>query len=316
MCRTPARGSRVDDVTDRTTVFEQHRGRMFGIAYRMLGSITDAEDVLQDAWLKWSQAAGHVSQPGAYLARTVTNLSLNRLTSAAARREEYVGPWLPEPLVGTAPDVADEVELSESVSLAMLVVLESLSPLERAVFILRDVFGYSFRELAEILGRSEPAVRQLAHRAKSDVAARRPRFDATQEERRRVTEEFLAACLSGDVDRLLALLAPDVAVWTDGGGKVSFAAQRPVRGAKGAAWGAMEIFRRLPDVAASMAVVNGRPGFVVTSSGAVNSVACLEVTAGRIAEIRVIRNPDKLRHLAGDHEGTSDSFKTGRPSAT
>lgn len=271
---------------------------MFGVAYRMLGTVSDAEDVLQDAWLRWSQATGSISKPGAYLARTVTNLSLNRLTSAAARREEYVGPWLPEPLVGTVPDVADEVELSESVSLAMLVVLESLSPLERAVFVLRDVFGYPLREVAEILGRSEEAVRQLAHRAKSHIVARRPRFDTTEEEQRRVTEEFLAACISGDVDRLLELLAPDVEVWTDGGGKVSFAAQRPVRGAKNAAWGAMEIFRRLPDAAANVAVVNGHPGFVVTSSGAIDSVACLEVTNGRITAVRVIRNPDKLRHLS------------------
>jgi RNA polymerase sigma-70 factor (ECF subfamily) len=284
-------------VTDRAGTFEEHRGRMFGIAYRMLGSVTDAEDVVQDAWLKWSQADRPVEKPGAYLARTVANLSLNRLTSAAAQREHYVGPWLPEPLVGTAPDVADDAELAESVSLAMLVVLESLSPLERAVFILREVFGYPFREVAEVLGRSEVAVRQLAVRAKSHVAARRPRYRTSAAEQRRVTEQFLTACLGGDLGRLMELLAPDVTVWTDGGGKVTDIARRPIHGARYAARGALEAFRRLTDLGAIPALVNGRPGVVLTSGGAVDSVLCLEVADGRITEVRVVRNPDKLRHV-------------------
>jgi RNA polymerase sigma-70 factor (ECF subfamily) len=284
-------------VTNRTAVYEEHRGRLFGIAYRMLGSVADAEDVLQDAWLKWSQADAAVEKPAAYLARTVTNLALSRLTSATAQRELYVGPWLPEPLVeSSVPDVADEVERAESVSLAMLVVLESLSPLERAAFILHEVFGYPYREVAEALGRSEAAVRQLGRRAKSHVAARRPRFDTSAAEQRRVTEEFLTACMGGDLGRMLELLAPDVEVWTDGGGKVP-AARRPVRGADHAARGALEAFLGIPDIGVSPARVNGRPGAVITSGGVIDSVVCLEVADGRITEIRVIRNPDKLRHL-------------------
>lgn len=177
--------------------FLQHRRLLFGTAYRMLGSVADAEDILQDAWLKWAdvdQAA--VQNPRAYLVRTVTNLALNRLTSARARREAYVGPWLPEPLL-TTPDVAEHAELAESVSLAMLVVLETLSPLERAVFVLREVFGYSNSEIAEALGKSEAAIRQTAHRAKAHVEARRPRFETDTAQRREVTERFLAACMTG-----------------------------------------------------------------------------------------------------------------------
>lgn len=282
----------------RTAAFEEHRGRLFGIAYRMLGSITDAEDVMQDAWLKWNQVDGPVEKPGAYLARTVTNLSLNRLTSATAQRERYVGPWLPEPLIGeSTPDVADAAELAESVSLAMLVVLESLSPPERAVFIMREVFGYPHREVAEALGRTEAAVRQLARRAKSQVAARRPRFDTSPAEQRRVTEEFLTACVGGDLGRMMELLAPDVMVWTDGGGQVPDAARRPVRGSEHAARGALQAFQSLADVGARFTLVNGRPGLVITDGGVVSSVACLEVADGLITEVRVISNPDKLRHV-------------------
>jgi RNA polymerase sigma-70 factor (ECF subfamily) len=294
-----------DELTAMTATFEEHRGRLFGIAYRMLGSVADAEDVVQDAWLKWSEAvaakaakAGAVEKPGAYLARTVTNLSLNRLTSAAAQRERYVGPWLPEPLVGASePDVADEVEQAESVSLAMLVVLESLSPLERAVFVLREVFGYAYGEVAEALGRSEPAVRQLAHRARSHVAARRPRFDTSAEEQRRVTEEFLAACLGGDLGRMMELLAPDVVLWSDGGGKAR-AALRPVRGAAKVARWAEGTTRRLEGVVVVRpTLVNGHPGVVITLDGRIDTVASMEMAGGRIVALHVIRNPDKLRHV-------------------
>jgi RNA polymerase sigma-70 factor (ECF subfamily) len=284
-------------MSDRTEVFEQQRGRLFGIAYRMLGSVSDAEDVLQDAWLKWDRVDTCVDNPGAYLARTVTNLSLNRLTSATAQRERYVGPWLPEPLVGdSSPDVADEVEKADSVSLAMLVVLESLSPLERAVFILHEVFGYPHKEIAATLGRSEVAVRQVSRRAVSHVAARRPRFDTSADEQRRVTEEFLAACVGGDLNRMMRLLAPDVVVWTDGGGKV-FAALKPVRGREHAAPGALAAFRRLGDVDIATALVNGRPGLVFSHDGAVDGVACLDVVDGLVTTIRVVSNPDKLQHV-------------------
>jgi RNA polymerase sigma-70 factor, ECF subfamily len=289
-------------VNDRTADFEQHRGRLFGIAYRMLGSVADAEDVMQDAWLKWSQVDVPVEKPGAYLARTVTNLSLNRLTSATAQRERYVGPWLPEPLIGDSSpdvvnDVADAAEQAESVSLAMLVVLESLSPAERAVFILREVFGYPHREIADALGRTEAAVRQLARRAKSQVADRRPRFPTSAAEQRRVTEEFLTACMGGDIGRMMELLAPDVMVWTDGGGQISGAASHPVRGSEHAAHGALRAFRGLTDATTSFTLVNGRPGVVITEGGVVDRVACMEVVDGLITEVRVICNPEKLRHV-------------------
>ncbi|MCQ8189520.1 RNA polymerase sigma-70 factor [Streptomyces rugosispiralis] len=279
-----------------TTTFEEHRRMLFGIAYRMLGSVADAEDVVQDAWLRCSQASTPVDNPAGYLTRTVTNLALNRLTSAAATRERYVGPWLPEPLV-TLPDVGEEVELAESVSLAMLVVLESLSPLERAVFVLKEVFGFSFREIAGMLDRGEAAVRQVGSRARAHVQARRPRYDAPAEVRRQVTEEFLAACLGGDLNRMMELLAPDVTAWSDGGGKVK-AALRPQRGAdKVARFLAAVIAQPMDDPRVHAVDVNGRPGLLITVAGRPDTVACAEVEDGRITEIRVIRNPEKLRHL-------------------
>ncbi|TMU90922.1 RNA polymerase sigma-70 factor [Streptomyces sp. DASNCL29] len=279
-----------------TTTFEEHRRMLFGIAYRMLGSVADAEDVVQDAWLRCSQASTPVRDPAGYLVRTVTNLALNRLTSAAATREQYVGPWLPEPLV-TRPDIGEEVELAESVSLAMLVVLESLSPLERAVFVLKEVFGFSFREIAGMLDRGEAAVRQVGSRARAHVQARKPRYDAPAEVRRQVTEEFLAACLGGDLNRMMELLAPDVTAWSDGGGKVK-AALRPQRGAdKVARFLAAVIAQPVDDPQAHAVDVNGRPGLLFTVAGRPDAVVCAEVEDGRITEIRIIRNPEKLRHL-------------------
>nr|WTA00142.1 RNA polymerase sigma-70 factor [Streptomyces sp. NBC_00857] len=277
--------------------FEQHRPTLFGIAYRMLGSVADAEDLVQDTWLRCSQVSEPVTKPGGYLARTVTNLALNKLTSAAARREQYVGPWLPEPLV-TLPDAAGELELAESVSLAMLVVLETLSPLERAVFVLKEIFRFSYREIAETLDRTETSVRQVGSRAKSHVQARRPRYEASAEVRRRVTDEFLAACLGGDMNRMLELLAPDVTAWNDGGGKVR-AALRPLHGAEKVARFLTAVLAQPIEAPRLVAVdVNGRPGLMLTSAGRPDTVACVEVEDGRITEIRVIRNPDKLHHLA------------------
>ncbi|MFJ5222879.1 RNA polymerase sigma-70 factor [Streptomyces sp. NPDC088400] len=277
--------------------FEQHRPRLFGIAYRMLGSVADAEDLVQDTWLRCSQVSEPVTNPGGYLSRTVTNLALNKLTSAAARREQYVGPWLPEPLV-TLPDAAGELELAESVSLAMLVVLETLSPLERAVFVLKEIFRFSYREIAETLDRTETSVRQVGSRATSHVQARRPRYEASAEVRRQVTDEFLAACLGGDMNRMLELLAPDVTAWNDGGGKVR-AALRPLHGAEKVARFLTAVLAQPIEAPRLVAVdVNGRPGLMLTSAGRPDTVACVEVEDGRITEIRVIRNPDKLHHLA------------------
>lgn len=211
--------------------FEAHRDLMFAVAYRMLGTVTDAEDAVQDAWLGWSAAPRHeVADPRAYLARVITNTSLNRLRSVRARREAYAGPWLPEPLLTQAsPDSSGRAELTESVSLAMLVVLESLTPQERAVFVLREVFGFGYAEIGAALGRSDVSVRQLAHRARQHVQARRPRFEVDRSQQREVTQRFLDAAVGGDIDRLMAVLAPDVILTSDGGG-LARAARRPITG--------------------------------------------------------------------------------------
>lgn len=280
-------------------VFEEQRPLLFGIAYRILASVADAEDVLQDTWLKWSSVdAGRLDQPRAYLARTVTNLSINRLKSATARRESYVGPWLPAPLV-MADDAGRQAEQAEAISLAMLVVLETLSPLERAVFVLKDVFGFSFGEIAAMLDRSEASVRQVGSRARSHVQARRPRYDAPADTRRRVTDRFLAACVGGDLNQMMELLAPDVTAWTDGGGKVR-AALRPLHGAENVARWLLGVLRRFPaGLGVRPVLVNGQPGLLVSSAGVPDNVVVVDPGRdGRIDAIRLIRNPDKLAHLA------------------
>ncbi|MFD4399308.1 RNA polymerase sigma-70 factor [Kitasatospora sp. NPDC058478] len=283
--------------------FERHRRMIFGIAYRMLGSVADAEDLVQDTWLRWSGVTGPVANPAGYLARTVTNLALNRLDSAAVRREAYVGPWLPEPLVAE-PDATADVERAETVSFALLVVLESLSPLERAVFVLKEAFGFSCREIAEALERTEAACRQVGSRAKAHVRARRPRYDVPPELRRRATDEFLAACVGGDLNRMLDLLAPDVTSWTDGGGVVR-AALRPVTGADNVARFLLGVLGQLGEGAELRPVlVNGQPGLLVTQDGAIDAVSVFDFVEGpdgrpRIAELRIVRNPSKLAHLAG-----------------
>ncbi|MFI7224213.1 RNA polymerase sigma factor SigJ [Nonomuraea angiospora] len=210
--------------------FEDHRSLLTGVAYRILGSVADAEDVVQEAWLRWSgvdEAA--VGDPKAYLVRVTSRLAIDRLRWAKSRRESYVGPWLPEP-VSTTPDVAEHAELAESVELALLLVLETLSPLERAVFVLREAFDLPFTEIAEIIGRAEPATRQLARRARDHVRDRRPRFDVDRQERRRITERFISASAEGDLDGLIELFASGVTMVSDGGGKAR-AALRVITGA-------------------------------------------------------------------------------------
>jgi RNA polymerase sigma-70 factor (ECF subfamily) len=297
----------VEGVTDSAVLetFEEHRPTLFGIAYRMLSSVADAEDIVQDAWLKWSAVdVDRIAQPRAYLARTVTNLSLNKLQSAASQRESYVGPWLPEPLV-TAPDASGEVEQAETVSLAMLVVLETLSPLERAVFLLKEVFGFSYGEIGDMLDRSEAAVRQVGSRARSHVQARRPRYDAPAETRRKATEEFLAACLGGDINRMMELLAPEVTVWSDGGGKIR-AALRPIHGPdKVVRWTVGILSRYVPEELALHPVdVNGKFGILFTSAGVPDDVLSVDLDEnGLIVAVRLIRNPDKLRHVTVPEDG-------------
>ena len=281
--------------------FVAHRDLMFAVAYRILGTVADAEDAVQDAWLRWSAAPrDDVTEPRAYLARTVTNLALNRLRAAQARREAYVGPWLPEPLLTrTDTDITERAEVAESVSVAVMVVLESLTPEERAVFVLREVFGFGHAEIAAALGRSDAAVRQLAHRAREHVQARRPRFEVDQGQQRVVTARFLAAAVGGDIDGLLAVLAPDVTLTADGGGK----AKAPLRLITGAAKVAsvLAAFAGRPyqgfapaQMTVEVAEINGGPGALVLAGGRVIAAGTLAVAGGRVAAIHLVTNPEKL----------------------
>ncbi|CAA9220917.1 MAG: hypothetical protein AVDCRST_MAG41-491 [uncultured Corynebacteriales bacterium] len=281
-----------------TDEFSAHRDTLFGIAYRMLGSVTDAQDAVQDAWLRWAAAdRAAVRHPRAYLIRTISRLSLDRLRSATSRREVYVGPWLPEPLA-TGPDVAEEVAQADSVSMALLVVLETLSPLERAVFVLREAFELPYGEIAEALGSTEPAVRQVAHRARAHVAARRPRYASDPRAHRTVSERFLAACASGELAELVGVLAPDVTLVADGGG-VARAPLMPLRGATTVARFLLVGMTQAPDdVRIVPATLNGGPGLVAFVGGTPLGTLVLDSDGGRIAAIYLTNNPVKLRALA------------------
>ncbi|WP_457651570.1 RNA polymerase sigma-70 factor [Rhodocaloribacter sp.] len=279
--------------------FERRRDRLFGIAYRMLGSVADAEDVVQEAFLRL-QRAGPVDAPDAYLTTIVTRLCIDHLRSARVRRETYVGPWLPEPLVRPhEASPADEAELADTLSMAFLIVLERLSPVERAVFLLHDVFGYAFDEVAPMVGKTVANCRQIAHRARRRLREGRPRFDASPEEQARLAERFAHAVHEGDLDGLLTLLARDAVLYSDGGGKVA-AALRPIHTAAHVARFLVGLSRKAPPgFRVEAVVVNGAPGFLVTRSGVPENVFALHVEAGRIREIFVVRNPDKLRHVSG-----------------
>jgi RNA polymerase sigma-70 factor (ECF subfamily) len=285
--------------------FVAHRGLLFTVAYEMLGSAADAEDVVQETWLRWDAigevARAEVGDPRAFLVRMVTRKALDRLRSNARRREEYVGEWLPEPLL-TAPDVADDVELAESVSIAMLTVLETLTPTERAVFVLREVFDTPYDEIAEAVGKSAAAVRQVAHRAREHVAARRPRMEVSRTEQQAVVERFVAAVTRGDLQGLLDVLAPDVVVVADGGGVVQ-AVVNPVIGAKKVA-NLLRPFNRLaPDAEMLPVLLNGALGvrIVGTVDGADTAISFV-IEDGRISRIYAIRNPAKLLRI--DAEAT------------
>jgi RNA polymerase sigma-70 factor (TIGR02957 family) len=279
--------------------FFSHRSLLFTVAYELLGSAADAEDTVQETWLRWDgigadgQAA--VADPRAYLVRIVSRLSLNRLRTLARRKEDYVGEWLPEPLL-TTPDVADDVELAESVSLAMLTVLETLTPTERAVFVLREVFDLPFDEIAAATGKSAAAVRQLAHRARSHVAARHPRMQVDRTEQQQVVDRFLTALRTGDLQGLMDALAPDAVLLADGGGVVS-AVRQPVVGVKKIVNLLGGFARVAPSAVVEPAQVNGAPGARVLLNGAVDTVIGFAFTDGRISRIFAVRNPDKLQRL-------------------
>lgn len=279
-----------------TDPFLAHRSLLFTVAYEMLGSAADAEDVVQETWLRWADAdQSEVRDPRAYLVRIVTRQSLNRLRTLARRREEYVGEWLPEPLL-TTPDVADDVELAESVSMAMLTVLETLTPTERAVFVLREVFDVPYEEIAAALDKSAAAVRQTAHRAREHVAARRPRRQVDRSEQQRVVERFLAALSTGDVQGLIEVLAPDVVVVADGGGLVA-AARHPITGAtKVVAF--LSKFATLATTAVVDTVwLNGALGGRIVLDGKLNTVISFVIDDGRISRMYAVRNPHKLGRL-------------------
>ncbi|MFJ8976276.1 RNA polymerase sigma-70 factor [Streptomyces sp. NPDC102282] len=281
-------------------LFQRYRSLLFSVAYRLLGSAADAEDAVQDAWIKWSAAGrSQVTDPKAYLVRIVSNLAMDRLRSTRHQREVYVGPWLPEPIL-TGGDASETALEAESVSMALLVVLETLSPLERAVFVLKEAFGFSHAEIAEAVERSEAAVRQAAHRAREHVRARRPRFTADRTHRREATERFFTAASGGDMNSLMELLSPDVTLWTDGGGKVR-QALRPVVGATTvaswfAAMGSVPYQGVEPaDMRAEMTEINGGPGMVLSAPDRVLATVTFDFDAeGRIIAIHNVANPDKL----------------------
>jgi RNA polymerase sigma-70 factor (TIGR02957 family) len=298
---------------DAVRVFDEHRGLLNSVAYRILGSVSDAEDTVQEAWLRWSGVnPSDVIDSRAFLVRVTTRLAIDRLRRAKARRESYVGPWLPEPIL-TGRDVAEDVALAESVSMAMLVVLETLSPLERAVFVLREAFGMPYAEIADVLGRKDDAVRQLGRRARDHVQQRRSRFDADQSEQRRVTERFLQATSTGNLDALMAVLSPGVTLVADGGGRV-LAPRRPVLGAEKVARFLLAVateerlarFLRsvgsepiVADLRVSMAPVTGGPGILVVSEGKPISVLVLGVSDGVVRTIYLVANPQKLDGVRG-----------------
>jgi len=279
-----------------TSLFVAHRNLLFTVAYEMLGSAADAEDVLQETWLRWSTVdQAEVREPRAYLVRIATRLALNRLRSAQHRREAYVGPWLPEPLL-TSPDVADDAELAESISMALMVVLETLGPTERAVFVLREIFGFEFDEIASAVDKTPATVRQIAHRARQHVEARRPRVTVSADEARAALDAFRIAVETGDVQAMLNVLAPDVVLISDGGG-VKQAALRPILGADKVTRFIAGGMRKAPDFAIEPTVVNGNPALALHVAGEFDGVLAARVQDGRITGMYIVRNPQKLSWL-------------------
>jgi RNA polymerase sigma-70 factor, ECF subfamily len=275
--------------------FVAHRSLLFTVAYEMLGSAADAEDVLQDAWLRWAGVDhAQVRDPRAYLIRVVTRQALNRLRTLARSREEYFGEWLPEPLL-TSPDVAEDVELAESVSIAMLTVLETLGPAERAVFVLHEVFEIPYGEIAAAVGKSAAAVRQITRRAREHVAARRPRVQVSRSEQQAVVERFLLALRTGQLQDLMEIMAPDVVLIADGGG-LATAARAPVHGAERIAKLLAGVNRVVAAFETATVWLNGAPAGRIEIDGELTAVS-LVVENGRVTRIYAMRNPRKLARL-------------------
>jgi RNA polymerase sigma-70 factor (TIGR02957 family) len=290
-------GVLVDMDNAATDAFVEHRNLLFTVAYEMLGSAVDAEDVLQETWLRWVKVdLEQVRDPRAYLVRITTRQALSRLRTLRRRKESYVGPWLPEPLL-TTPDVAEDVELSESVSMAMLLVLETLTPTERAVFVLREVFELEYDEIADAVDKSTTAVRQIAHRARAHVAARRPRGTVSPAEIRAALQAFQRAVETGDLPSLLDILAPDVVFLADGGG-VKQAVLRPIVGAdKVARLLATGLGRIVAAASLQPAQVNGYPALILRLDGEIDTVVTVRIDAGLVTGLYAMRNPEKLSHM-------------------
>ncbi|MFC9627069.1 RNA polymerase sigma-70 factor [Streptomyces sp. NPDC056930] len=275
-----------------TEVFVAHRNLLFTVAYEMLGSAADAEDILQETWLRWANVDhATVRQPRAFLVRITTRQALTRLRTLRRRKESYVGPWLPEPLL-TAPDVAEDIELADNISIAMLLVLETLAPTERAVFVLRDVFDLGYDEIAQAVDKTPAAVRQIAHRARAHVTARRPREVVSPAQTRNALAAFQQAVETGDLQRLLDMIAPDVVLLTDGGGVVR-AALEPVVGAEAVA----DVLSRLTSATLQPAQVNGRPALILRTGDEIDTVLAVRLEGGLISGLYAVRNPEKLSRV-------------------
>ncbi|MFD1531311.1 RNA polymerase sigma-70 factor [Pseudonocardia aurantiaca] len=291
-------GSRDGGPDPATGAFVAHRNLLFTVAYEMLGSAADAEDVLQETWLRWTGVdLDTVRDQRAYLVRITTRQALTRLRTLVRRKESYVGPWLPEPLL-TAPDVAEDIELADSVSMAMLLVLETLTPTERAVFVLRDVFDLDYDEIAEAVDKTPAAVHQIAHRARAHVAARRPRGAASPAETRDALMAFQRAVETGDLQGLLDILAPNVVFLGDGGGVVQ-AALSPVVGADKVAplLAASRLGRAAAAAPLQPAQVNGYPALILRLGGEIDTVMAVRIDDGLITGLYAVRNPEKLSHM-------------------
>ena len=291
-------------------LYQEFRPHMFSIAYRMVGSASEAEDIVQDAFLRLHRAgdSAQIDSPKAYLSTITTRLAIDHLRSARVRRETYAGPWLPEPiLVEPLPDAERSVHMAESLSMAFLVLLESLSPVERAVFLLREVFDYDYDEIAKVVEKSEDNCRQPAARARRRIDEGKPRFEADREHSDELVERFLKACNTGDTAGLTQLLADDVVVYSDGGGKV-IAGKRPIVGSESVARFLLGLGRQGKLLGGRPVEINGQPGYVTAEGGHLRNGAVVDIVDGVVQAIRVVRNPDKLRYLERQFDLT-----TGEP---
>jgi RNA polymerase sigma-70 factor, ECF subfamily len=289
-----------EDFMNSLDEFNHHRPLLFSIAYRMLGTVTDAEDMVQETFLRWQQTAREkVRSTKTYLTSIVTRLCIDHLRSARVRREQYVGTWLPEPILTKQSDnPTDLMELADSLSIAFLTVLERLSPIERAVFLLRDVFEYDYDEIGQMVGKSPTNCRQILRRAKQHLCAERPRFPVSHQQQEQITTKFLDASTKGDLQGLLALLAKDVTFWSDGGGKV-VAALKPLQGAMKVARFLLAVQRQwLSTARFELTQINGQPGIITRIGGEINSAIAFEVVDGYIQSIYSMRNPDKLKQIS------------------